>query len=161
MASAQVQHDGRVIGSLVAPRFSTLREAAFRCTNRTRTHLFQRHLRSVRRGNRTSFHALSRRLPSRNGSRVLLHLALYFLISSHCSKQLTQLVFVSIVIVKNSLKQSITEFSVILPISNKMFQPEINRLYCQIHAALRKETPTHRNWNGGSTVTNVAILSRD
>ena len=56
---------------------------------------------------------------------------------------------------------SVTEFSVILPISNKMFQPEINRLYCLIHAALRKETATQRNWDGGSTVTNVAILSRD
>lgn len=42
-----------------------------------------------------------------------------------------------------------------------MFQPEKNRLYCLIHASLPKETPTHRNWDGGSTVTNVAILSRD
>ena len=42
-----------------------------------------------------------------------------------------------------------------------MFQPEINGLYCPIHAALRKETPTHRNWDEGSTVTNVALLSRD
>src|SRR5262245_62547593 len=42
-----------------------------------------------------------------------------------------------------------------------MFQPEINGLYCPIHAALRKETPTHRSRDGGSTVTNVAILSRD
>src|SRR5689334_24306725 len=42
-----------------------------------------------------------------------------------------------------------------------MFQPEINGLYCPTHAALRKETPTHRNWDGGSTVTNVALLSRD
>ena len=63
--------------------------------------------------------------------------------------------------VKNSLKQKITEYSVVLLISNKMFQPEINGLYCPIHAALRKETPTHRNWDEGSTVTNVAILSRD
>src|SRR5437868_8043229 len=55
----------------------------------------------------------------------------------------------------------ITEYSVVLPISNKIFQPEINRLYCPIHAALRTETPTHRNWDGGSTVTNVALLSRD
>lgn len=42
-----------------------------------------------------------------------------------------------------------------------MFQLDINELYCPIHAALRKETATHRNWDGGSTVTNVAILSRD
>lgn len=42
-----------------------------------------------------------------------------------------------------------------------MFQPEIIRLYCLIHAALRKETATQRNWDGGSTVTNVALLSRD
>ena len=42
-----------------------------------------------------------------------------------------------------------------------MFQPDINRLYCPIHAALRTETPTHRNWDEGSTVTNVALLSRD
>ena len=42
-----------------------------------------------------------------------------------------------------------------------MFQLEINGLYCLIHAALRKETPTYRNWDGGSTVTSVAILSRD
>jgi len=42
-----------------------------------------------------------------------------------------------------------------------MFQPERNRLYCLIHASLRKETPAQRNWDGGSTVTNVAILSRD
>src|SRR5262249_2036981 len=68
---------------------------------------------------------------------------------------------VSIELVKNSLKRSITEFSVILLISNKMFQPEINRHYCPIHAALRKETPTHPNWDEGFTVTNVTILSRD
>jgi rare lipoprotein A len=42
-----------------------------------------------------------------------------------------------------------------------MFQPDKNGLYCPIHAALRKETPTQRNWDGGSTVTNVALLSRD
>ena len=63
--------------------------------------------------------------------------------------------------VKNSLNLSITELSVVLPISNKMFQPDKNGHYCPIHAALRKETPTHRNWDGGSTVTNVALLSRD
>src|SRR5262245_52945242 len=44
MASAQVQHDGHVIGSLVAPCFSTLREAAYRRTNRTRTHPFPKSL---------------------------------------------------------------------------------------------------------------------
>jgi len=41
MASAQVQHDGRVIGSLVAPCFSTLRDAASRCTRSTRTYPLQ------------------------------------------------------------------------------------------------------------------------
>ena len=51
--------------------------------------------------------------------------------------------------VKNSLKRSITEFYVVLPISNKMFQREIIRLYCPIHAALHSETPSHRNWDGG------------
>src|SRR5262245_28528304 len=42
-----------------------------------------------------------------------------------------------------------------------MFQPGRNQLYCLIHAVLRTETRTYRNWGGGSTVTNVAILSRD
>jgi len=87
MASAQVQHDGRVIGSVVAhafhremPRFS--RHESLPTSPRFLA------LRRVRQRNPTSFHAFRQRLESRNETGVPLHLVLYFVTSSQCSKRL-------------------------------------------------------------------------
>ena len=164
MASAQVQHDAGVIGSLVAEAFPFRGKSDFfgcethptppcssaRCTTPSYCRPCCRPRPAFQR-NPASFHAPSGRLAGPNHAGFPQHLALYLATSSHRSKRLIKSVFSSIEVVKNSLKRSITELSVVLPISNKMFQPEIIWLYCPIHAALRRETPTHPTWDGGST----------
>ena len=148
MASAQVQHDARVIGSLVAGAFPHFRKRWPASRNFALGGRPRPACRARLQPGRTSFHASGGMLPSRNEAGVPLHSAVYFPTSSQCSIRFIYTVLLSIDLVKNSLTASITEFYVVLPISNKMFQSEINRLYCLIHAALRKETLPNETGTG-------------
>src|SRR5262249_39548061 len=77
MAIAQVQHDGRVIGSLVAAAFHTTGSRIFLFA---KSRPAPRHLQPAERTQRNpaSFHAPAWRLASRNKIGVPLHLPLYF-----------------------------------------------------------------------------------
>ena len=137
MASAQVQHDGPVIGSVVAARFFTSQNRTFRARpNRARP--------LPRRAHRSTFLSTPNSTATAPNDEIWLGrncseafgFAQYFHKSLRCSKILPCSVLISILKVKNLLKPKITEYSVVVHISNKMFQPEIIWLCCPIHASL-------------------------
>ena len=143
MARPQVQHDGRVIGSLVAAAFHTM--ASSNASRREPCNGGPRLLAAEQTASAKGVNVPCGGMRAARRNKAEVPAATLRFTSPHLfqrTRKLTYSVLISIYLVNYSSTRCITEYSIAFHTSNKLFQRDINRLYCPIHASLQKETPT-------------------